>query len=210
VYGYSHWSGNDERYGVYGTAGSGADANYGVYGYGGVSPGNANYGVYGESYDGTGVYYSNGLAGTGTKSAVVKTEEGPRLVYCQESPENWFEDFGSSIINNGEAIVYIASDFLQTVTINSDHQFKVFITPNAKIGEWWVEKKDNYFILYAPDAMDGAAFDYRLVAKRKGFENQRLVHYECAYTDTYLYPSVNDVPEKFKKAWLSKNKERDD
>jgi len=194
---------SNDKFGVKGHSADGTGANYGVYGYAGGS--GINYGVYGTVYSGYGVYYSGGLGGSGSKSAIVKTDEGPKAVYCQESPENWFEDFGSAAISNGIARISIATDFLQTVTIDSEHPFKVFITPNANIGNWWVEKVNTEFILHAPDAINGAEFDYRIVAKRKGFENLRLETFVGAYTDMYLYPTIDEVPDEYKEAWLSKN-----
>jgi hypothetical protein len=193
--------------GIYGVQGAGSESgvfgssdNYGVHGFS-----SGLYGVLGESISGTGVYYSGGLAGTGTKSAIVNTNDGPKLVYCQESPENWFEDFGSAMIKNGMVIVSVAVDFLQTVTINDDHPMKVFVTPNANLGNWWVEKRITDFILHAPNATDGAGFDYRIVAKRKGFETLRLDPIESAYTDRYLYPTVDEVPDAYKEAWCKAN-----
>ena len=49
---------------------------------------------------------------------IVRTEEGPMAVYCQESPENWFEDFGSGEIRRGRADVQLARDYLLTVTVD--------------------------------------------------------------------------------------------
>ncbi|MBN2543790.1 hypothetical protein JXI42_13095 [bacterium] len=171
------WAANDECYGVYGSASGGDAANFGVY-------------------------YSGGLGGSGSKLAIVRTEEGPRGVYCQESPENWFEDFGSAVIENGSSIVRIKKDYLQTVTIDHEHPMKVFITPNQRIGEWWVEKDEAHFILHAPDAPDGAEFDYRVAAKRRDFEDVRLELIPGAYTDHYLYPDIRDVPQEHRLSWI--------
>ncbi|MBN3036611.1 MAG: hypothetical protein JW861_13575 [Bacteroidales bacterium] len=208
VKGDASYQGVGERYGVYGSAANGEGGNYGVYGYAGGFQG-AQYGVYGKASSGWGVYFSGGLAGSGSKSAVVKTEDGPKAVYCQESPENWFEDFGSATIINGMARIALAGDFLQTVTINNEHPAKVFITPNARLGDWWVEKGDTHFILYSPEAKDGSAFDYRIVAKRKGYEDLRLEIVEDAYTDTCLYPTIDEVPDQFKEAWLEVNQKKE-
>jgi len=186
-------TGDGSRYGVYGEAEGGSIVNIGVKGKF----------VYAGS--GCGVYYEGGLAGTGTKSTVVRTEEVPKLVYCQESPENWFEDFGTGIIISGKTVVPIVTDFLQTVTFDEKNPMKVFISPNANIGIWWIEKRQDQFVLYAPDAKDGAAFDYRIVAKRKGFESIRLELFEGAYCDQYLYPDINDVPQKYREEWLRLN-----
>ena len=182
VYGYSY------------SSGGAAAANYGLYGYA------SNGGSSGSDY--WGVYYSGGLGGSGSKSAIVRTEEGPKALYCQESPEMWFEDFGSAKIRNGKARIEVAEDFLSTVTINDQYPMKVFITPNAKIGEWWVEKGDKYFILHAPNAEDGSPFDYRIVAKRRGYEERRLDPVPKAYTDHYLYPNINDVPQEYRLEWV--------
>ncbi len=169
--------------------------------------------MYGEAPAGSdnyGVYASGNLTCTGTKAATVKTEDGPKELYCQESPENWFEDFGSGVISNGKSVVNIKSDYLMTVTINSQHAIKVFITPNGPMGNWWVEKKDDSFIVHAPDAQNDTEFDFRVVAKRKGYEDLRLKDVPGAYTDKFLYPSVNDVPEKYKEEWLKANANKED
>jgi hypothetical protein len=163
--------------------------SYGVYGWG--SGGSASYGV----------YYAGGLGGSGPKSAIVRTEQGPKAVYCQESPENWFEDFGSGQIYGARAEIHLADDFRQTVTVNEIHPMKVFITPNAPIGEWWVEKGTFDFTLMAPDAPDGARFDYRVVAKRQGYEELRLEAAPSAYVDHFLYPQVDEVPLEYREAW---------
>jgi hypothetical protein len=67
---------------------------------------------------------------------------------------------------------------------------KVYVTPNGPLGEWWVEKGNAEFVLVAHDAPDGMKFDYRIVAKRKGFESGRLDYCRAAETDPYLYPEL--------------------
>jgi len=54
----------------------------------------------------------------------------------------------------------------------------------------------------APDAEDGATFDYRIVAKRRGYEDRRLMPMLSSYSDHYLYPDLNDVPEKYREDWI--------
>jgi len=84
---------------------------------------------------------------------------------------------------------------------------KVFITPNGNMGNWWVEKKDDSFIVHAPDAQNGTEFDFRVVAKRKGYEDIRLKDAPVAYSDKFLYPNVEDVPKEYQEAWLEANDE---
>ena len=45
-------------------------------------------------------------------------------------------------------------------------------------------------------------FDYRIVAKRKGFEDYRLKEVYGAYSDHYLYPDINDVPMDMRSDWV--------
>jgi hypothetical protein len=206
---------NIDAKGVYGLCDPADFYGYGVYGDGGYhgvhgqcihsTTGHTAIGVYGYASGGTnnyGVYYSGGLGGSGSKSAIVRTEEGPMAVYCQESPENWFEDFGSGEIRRGRADVQLAPDYLLTVTIDGRNPMKVFITPNADIGRWWVEKGTAGFVLMAPEAPEGARFDYRVVAKRWGYEDVRLQKVTAAYADHFLYPDVSDVPLQYRQVWL--------
>ncbi|MBN1423775.1 hypothetical protein JXA88_04390, partial [Candidatus Fermentibacteria bacterium] len=115
-------------YGVYGKSHS--TLGYGVYGYASATTG-TTYGVYGrsDSTSGKGVYYEGGLAGSGSKSCVVKTSKGPTLMYCQESPENWFEDFGEGQLMNGRCHIELDPLFLETVTIDRANPMKVFLQP---------------------------------------------------------------------------------
>src|SRR5262249_15427617 len=49
---------------------------------------------------------------TGTKAAVVPFPDGTqRTLYCMESPELWFEDFGAAKLKDGRAVVKLDADF---------------------------------------------------------------------------------------------------
>ena len=193
--------------GAYGLSGvTGSTDNYGVYGT--ALNGTTSYGVYGSA-SGTvtsyGVYSAGNFTCTGTKAATVKTPSGPKELYSQESPELWFEDFGKASIQNGTCTVTIAADYAETVTINSEHPMHAFITPNGNMGNWWIEYNGTSFIVKAPQAANGTAFDYRLVAKRMGYEDLRMKKVPSSYTDKFLYPSVDLVPAEHKASWLKLN-----
>ncbi len=136
---------------------------------------------------------------------MVRTPDGPKLVYCQESPENWFEDFGTHTIDGSVTRVDIATDFGHTVTVSDEHPLKVFITPRANFGDWWIQSDEKGFELHAPNAPIGAQFDYRIVAKRKGYEDIRLESRPDAFTDVYLYPDINDVPKEYRFEWVMRH-----
>jgi hypothetical protein len=196
--------GEGEQIGVEGRSFPGVFLNYGLSGIasGGL---NTSYGVYGDAFGAPtnyGVYSSGNFTCTGTKAATVKTPSGPKELYSQESPELWFEDFGKATIQNGTCIVTIAADYAETVTINDEHPMHAFITPNGNMGNWWIEYNGNSFIVKAPQAANGTAFDYRLVAKRMGYEDLRMKKVPSSYTDRFLYPSVDLVPAEYKAEWL--------
>jgi len=111
----------------------------------------------------------------GSKNAMVNTQNyGDRLLYSMESPEVWFEDFGSAKLQNGEAKVAIDKVFLETV--NTDVLYFVFLTPCGDTKGLFVkEKGKDYFIINETEGgQSSIQFDYRIIAKRKGFESKRL------------------------------------
>jgi hypothetical protein len=111
-------------------------------------------GVYGFSTDNAGVVgvSTNNLAGffsgdvhvTGTltatvKNAVVRFPDGSqRLLRCMESPEHWFEDFGSAKLARGRATVKLDADFAKTVKLND---YRVFLTPEGDCNGLYVQSK---------------------------------------------------------------------
>jgi hypothetical protein len=180
VYGRGENVGSGTVRGGYFTAYSaGSGTHYGVVGYEAAGGG------------GAAVYASGDFAGTGAKYAVVKTGRGHRLLSCMESPEVWFEDFGEGKLLNGKAHVELDPLFLETVTINADHPMKVFVQLTS--GEPMnvvVQKGLTGFEVVADDLTSMASFDWRIVAKRKGYENERLRETDVGYDDPTLYPEL--------------------
>ncbi len=119
VYGYSDY-GN----GVRGESSGGEGVLARISQTPGVTPGNIILGEYEEgeqtitrfrlSADGTASLWGDWYV-YGMKSAVVDTSQGQRALYSMESPEIWFEDFGSGILVNGQATVIIDPLFAETV-----------------------------------------------------------------------------------------------
>ena len=140
------------------------------------------------------MYYVGGLAGTGTKSCVVKTSQGPTLLYCQESPENWFEDFGEGQLVDGKAHIELDPLFLETVTIDEKNSLKVFIQLHDEGSHGVAVKKgtSGFDVVELESGHSNGTFDYRVVAKRKGFEAKRLDYCAAAETDPHLYPELRE------------------
>jgi hypothetical protein len=163
-----------------------------------------------ESY-GYGVYYVGGLGGSGTKSAIVRTSKGPVALYCQESPENWFEDFGEGRLIDGHCRIELDRLFLETVTINDQYPIKVFIQLRDDCMGVYVKTDNKGFDVYElQSGISNAAFTYRVVAKRKGFEGLRLKTEEIGYTDHLLYPDPTDqqIPTKIRAKRLEEIEKR--
>jgi hypothetical protein len=92
-----------------------------------------------------------------------------------ESPEVWFEDFGTAELNGGSVRISLDPIFLETVTISPEHPVKVFLQPAGDSPGLFVEKDEEGFTVYErPGGSGSVSFDYRVVAKRRGFEAERL------------------------------------
>jgi hypothetical protein len=138
------------------------------------------------------VYFSGGLAGSGSKSCVVRTSKGPTLFYCQESPENWFEDFGESRLSDGKCTIVLDRLFLETVVVDTAHPLKVFVQLLDDCNGVYVKRQAAGFsVIELQGGKSNASFAYRVVAKRKGLENARMETTNLGYTDYYLYPELN-------------------
>jgi hypothetical protein len=110
---------------------------------------------------------------TGTKSALVETDTfGKRQLYAVESPENWFEDFGTAQLAEGRAIIRLDEVFAQAVDTSS--RYHVFLTPNGDCSLYVSQKSKGSFSVRARDTDAACEFDYRIVAKRKGYAGLRL------------------------------------
>jgi hypothetical protein len=114
------------------------------------------------------------MTAEGTKSAAVGTRKyGTRKMYAIESTEVWFEDFGTAQLTDGVAIIEIDPIFAETV--NLEVGYHVFLTP---VGGWAplyvTNKTPTSFEVRDADGKANVAFDYRIVAKRLGYEDLRM------------------------------------
>jgi hypothetical protein len=113
---------------------------------------------------------------SGSKSAVVPVDNNTRKValYAIESPQNWFEDFGSGKLAEGSATVRLESTFAQT--INTGVEYHVFLTPRGDSKGLYVtnETAGSFEVREQGGGKSNIAFDYRIVAERKGFEKIRM------------------------------------
>ncbi len=86
-----------------------------------------HFGVYGvEAPFGTGaaIYAAGDQIASGTKSAVMNTSQGEKLMYAVEATEVWFEHIGDTRLSNGRTHVELDPMFLETVDIDANNPIK--------------------------------------------------------------------------------------
>jgi hypothetical protein len=122
------------------------------------------------------VDFDGNLDCSGAKNAVVPIDGGKRIVAMSaiESPQNWFEDFGSAQLLNGVAVVALDRDFIQTVSTEID--YKVFPVPNGDCKGLFVTHKTpaSFEVRELGGGTSDVTFDYRVTALRKNYENVRF------------------------------------
>ncbi len=175
------WSRNASGAGVIGFNESPTGNTRGVWGEVKSTTGRAIYGRnpsssgYAGWFDGNLRVVGDFTLTAGTKMAVVPTSRGMTELYCQESPEVWFEDFGSGQLENGSAEMMLDPLFLETVTVSEAHPLKVFVQLEDECEGVYVRKTTTSFTVHELNGgSSSACFSYRVVAKRKGFEDLRL------------------------------------
>jgi len=122
---------------------------------------------------------------TGAKSAAVPVD-GNRmvLIYAIEAADNWFEDAGAGQLVDGKGVVNLDHVFAQTV--NGDVDYHVFLTPKGDCGGLYVasEGPQGFEVRELHAGHSRIRFDYRIMARRKGYENVRMedvtTHFERA------------------------------
>jgi hypothetical protein len=124
-----------------------------------------------------GINQTGHLSCTGQVKSVVSTQNGTRQTetYAVQSAENWIEDYGSGQLSSGSATVTIETAFAETV--NTGVEFHVFLTPGGDCKGLYVTNKtaNSFEVHELGGGTSSIPFDYKIVAKRRGFENQRLV-----------------------------------
>jgi hypothetical protein len=118
------------------------------------------------------------------KNAAVKHpgDNSYRLLYCEESPESWFADYGRGTLAAGKADIKLDPDF--AALVHADDYY-VFLTPEGPQQLYVSQRTATGFTVTAlpgvsaggglarPEGAVGA-FAYRVVAKRKDIVGERL------------------------------------
>jgi hypothetical protein len=111
---------------------------------------------------------------TGVKSAAVPHPDGShRRLYCEESTESWFSDYGEGRLVNGRAEVRLDRDFAAVVR---GDRYSVFPVPEGDCNGLYVSSKSptGFEVRELKGGTSTLAFTYRVVAKRRDIEGPRL------------------------------------
>jgi hypothetical protein len=146
-----------------------------------ASPSGFGLGAYntGGGYAG---YFSGNVLVTGAfmvmgpKNAVVRDDGGSlRRMYSMESPESWFEDFGSGRLSGGSVMVSLEPGFARLVKTDDYH---VFLTPYGEAETLHVGDRtaSGFQVREGHGGTSSVSFGYRVVAKRKDIAGVRLEH----------------------------------
>src|SRR6266542_321091 len=148
---------------------AGAPGGYGIYG------GTAVAGGYAGGFAGPVLVVGDFTVANGAKNAAVPHPDGShRLLYCQESPEPWFEDFGEARLINGKAEVKLDQDYAAVV---DTVKYEVFVTPydaNVKGLAVAARRRDAFEVQGLGGGASSGSLGYRVVAKRKAIRGPRL------------------------------------
>jgi hypothetical protein len=125
-------------------------------------------------------YVTNGgqVYAQGGYISFVPTSEGENndhaALYAMQSPEAWFEDFGTASLVDGQAKVFVDSLFAATVNLDTDYH--VFLTPMGESNNLYVlnQTSTSFEVREASGGRAGISFHYRIVAKRRGYEEVRF------------------------------------
>jgi hypothetical protein len=110
----------------------------------------------------------------GAKSAAVPHPDGShRKLYCVESPESWFEDFGEATLVNGQTRIDLDPDF--AALVDGDH-YHVFLTPYGDCSGLYASSRTarGFDVAEMRGGTSNLGFSYRVVARRKDIVGQRL------------------------------------
>jgi hypothetical protein len=123
------------------------------------------------------------LSCTGTITGVVPAGAQKVSVYATQSTENWFEDAGGGQLVGGAAHIDLDPIFAQTV--NTNIPYRVFLTPGGECKGLYVSQKSatSFDVRELGGGNSNIAFDYRIMAKRNGFENARLADVTKKYQE---------------------------
>ncbi len=148
------------------------------------------------------VAITGALTVSGGKSALVNhpLTGDNRLLYCVESPDSWFEDFGEGNLVNGKADVALDPHFTALIHTDSYHVFLTdhdgqdhpTVTKRGPTG-FTVEAEHQLAVLKGKSSSQlNGTFSWRVVGKRSDINLERFAKYELPKVKL---PTLADLPK---------------
>lgn len=117
-------------------------------------------------------FFWNNMGVLGTKNAIHVTRDGLRATPAYETAESYLGDIGSNFTKEN-CEVWVPIDELFSDTVNTDIAYHVFLQPYDDARFWVEDFKSDKFLVKSDKPM--ARFAWEIKAKRRGYENDRLV-----------------------------------
>jgi len=114
---------------------------------------------------------------TTNKPATVKLASGTKVkLFAEEAAEIYFNDYGEGRLANGRTHIDLDPRFAQTITIDANHPMKVFVQLEDDCKGVFVSNKTSsgFDVVELQGGKSDAKFSYRIVCKRKYYEDERL------------------------------------
>ena len=150
-----------------------------------IGPGKLAAAFYGD------ILISGSYAATGTKSAIVPHPDGAlRTLYCLESAEAYFDDYGrAQLVGGGVARVQLDPDFAPLVQRNGYH---VFLTAEGPANNLYLSQQDaSGFEVREMGGTSTVPFSYRIVGKRVDVAGERVKKVTPDAKKALLGPAAN-------------------
>lgn len=110
----------------------------------------------------------------GFKAAAVPHPDGThRALYCLESPESWFEDFGRARVVGGKASVELDPTYAAVVRTDDYH---IFLSPEGESKGLYVSNRTSagFEVREQGNGASNLPFSYRVAARRKDVNAARF------------------------------------
>jgi hypothetical protein len=140
---------------------------------------------------------SGNLFCTGTLEEAVNAKGNKKIgLYTMQSSEEWIEDFGSGTLVGGVATIPLESRFAKT--ISGQANYHVFLTPAGDCDGLYIANRTatSFEVRELKNGSSSVAFDYRIVAHRKGFESARLPDVTAKVLGKGVRPTAPNVAQK--------------
>lgn len=129
------------------------------------------------------------VRGSYPKSALIKFRDGShRALYCVESPECWFEDFGRSRLVRGKAQVRLDPTFAAVIRTSGYH---VFLSPEGLSQGLYVSRMTSrgFEVREQHRGTSTVSFSYRVVGHRKDVQVPRFKRIQLSAVPKSTRPS---------------------